>query len=207
MVAVLMARALFSGRRRRRREGRRTVLPTMEAFSGLLGQIRWFRREKDGDDGVIAAVVGRTERRRRFFFSFGERERVGLIFFYMPPLYSLKCGYVYVCVEEEKTSKKERRQKTGPVDHELVLREMSRALEVTELTYLDMTDRVLDRYLEVALMGSCLLVALMRDEDVYVMKVGDNHAIVAKYEPEEVSSSSESKGSCDGELTVGKIRA
>ncbi|KAF3649331.1 hypothetical protein FXO38_17696 [Capsicum annuum] len=173
MVAVLMARALFSGRRRRRREGRRTVLPTMEAFSGLLGQIRWFRREKDGDDGVIAAVVGRTERRRRFFFSFGERERVGLIFFYMPPLYSLKCG----------------------------------ALEVTELTYLDMTDRVLDRYLEVALMGSCLLVALMRDEDVYVMKVGDNHAIVAKYEPEEVSSSSESKGSCDGELTVGKIRA
>ncbi|PHU20069.1 Protein phosphatase 2C 29 [Capsicum chinense] len=105
-------------------------------------------------------------------------------------------------VEEEKTSKKERRRKTGPVDHELVLRAMYRALEVTELTYLDMTDRVLDRYPEVALMGSFLLAALMRDEDVYVMNVGDSHAIVEKYEPEKVSSSSESKGPCDGELTV-----
>ncbi|KAM3322260.1 protein phosphatase 2C 29 isoform X1 [Capsicum chacoense] len=104
-------------------------------------------------------------------------------------------------VEGERTSKKERRRKTGPVDHELVLRAMSRALEVTELAYLDMTDRVLDRYPEVALMGSCLLVALMRDEDVYVMNVGDSRAIVAKYEPEEVSSSSESKGPRDGELT------
>ncbi|KAJ8555110.1 hypothetical protein K7X08_012606 [Anisodus acutangulus] len=105
--------------------------------------------------------------------------------------------------EEERTSRNERRRKTGPVDHELVLRAMSRALEVTELGYLDMTDRVLDRYPELALMGSCLLVALMRDEDVYVMNVGDSRAIVAKYEqPEEVSSASESKGPCNGELTV-----
>ncbi|PHT50514.1 hypothetical protein CQW23_10261 [Capsicum baccatum] len=79
---------------------------------------------------------------------------------------------------------------------------MYRAFEVTELTYLDMTDRVLDRYPEVALMGSFLLAALMRDEDVYVMNVGDSRAIVEKYEPEEVSSSSESKGPCDDELTV-----
>lgn len=105
-------------------------------------------------------------------------------------------------VEEGRSSKNERRRTTGPVDHELVLRAMSRALEVTELAYLDMTDRVLDRYPEVALMGSCLLVALMRDEDVYVMNVGDSRAIVAKYEPEEVSSASESKGPRNGELTV-----
>ncbi|KAF3658952.1 hypothetical protein FXO38_12910 [Capsicum annuum] len=105
-------------------------------------------------------------------------------------------------VEEERTSKKERRRKTGLVDHELVLRAMYRALEVTELTYLDMTDRVLDRYPKVALMGSFLLAALMRDEDVYVMNVEDSRAIVEKYEPEKVSSSSESKGPCDGELTV-----
>ncbi|KAG5592621.1 hypothetical protein H5410_043135 [Solanum commersonii] len=105
-------------------------------------------------------------------------------------------------VEEERTSRNEKRRKTGPVDHELVLRAMSRALEVTELAYLDMTDRVLDRYPELALMGSCLLVALMRDEDVYVMNVGDSRAIVAKYEPEEVSSTSESKGPRNGGLTV-----
>ncbi|XP_055821101.1 protein phosphatase 2C 29-like [Solanum dulcamara] len=105
-------------------------------------------------------------------------------------------------VEEERTSRNQRRRRTGPVDHELVLRAMSRALEVTELAYLDMTDRVLDRYPELALMGSCLLVALMRDEDVYVMNVGDSRAIVAKYEPEEGSSASESKGPRNGELTV-----
>ncbi|CAN4076039.1 unnamed protein product [Withania somnifera] len=102
----------------------------------------------------------------------------------------------------ERTNRSERRRKVGPVDHELVLRAMSRALEVTELAYLDMTEKVLDRYPELALMGSCLLVALMRDEDVYVMNVGDSRAIVAQYEPEEVSSSSESRVLGNAELSV-----
>ncbi|XP_060179863.1 protein phosphatase 2C 29-like [Lycium barbarum] len=105
-------------------------------------------------------------------------------------------------VEERNTNRSERRRKVGPVDHELVLRAMSRALEFTELAYLDMTDKVLDRYPELALMGSCLLVALMRDEDVYVMNVGDSRAIVAQYEPQEVSSSSDSKGLGNAELAV-----
>lgn len=82
-----------------------------------------------------------------------------------------------------------RKRKEGPVDHELVLRALSRALELTELSYLEMTDKVLDTNPELALMGSCLLVALMRDEDVYVMNVGDSRAIVAQYEPQEVGSS------------------
>ncbi|KAM7530961.1 hypothetical protein LguiB_034371 [Lonicera macranthoides] len=93
-------------------------------------------------------------------------------------------------VEEEISSGKNgKRRKVGPVDHELVLRAISRALEVTELAYLDMTNKVLDRYPELALMGSCLLVVLMRDEDVYVMNVGDSRAIVAQHENVEVSSS------------------
>ncbi|KAF7127267.1 hypothetical protein RHSIM_Rhsim11G0012500 [Rhododendron simsii] len=87
-----------------------------------------------------------------------------------------------------------KRSKVGPVDHDSVLRAMSRALEVTELAYLDMTDKVLDQNPELALMGSCLLVALMRDEDVYVMNVGDSRAIVAQYEPEEISTSTRVKG-------------
>ncbi|GAU24814.1 hypothetical protein TSUD_157270 [Trifolium subterraneum] len=78
-----------------------------------------------------------------------------------------------------------RRRKLGPVDHDLVLNAMSRALQVTELAYLDMTDKLLDTNPELALMGSCLLVVLMRDEDVYVMNVGDSRAIVAHYEPKE----------------------
>ncbi|CAL5197866.1 unnamed protein product [Lathyrus oleraceus] len=83
-----------------------------------------------------------------------------------------------------------RRRKLGPVDHDLVLNAMSRALQVTELAYLDMTDKLLDTNPELALMGSCLLVALMRDEDVYVMNVGDSRAIVAHYEPKEVQDTS-----------------
>ncbi|KAL8520409.1 hypothetical protein ACS0TY_011074 [Phlomoides rotata] len=91
-------------------------------------------------------------------------------------------------VEEQRTNITARKRKIGLVDHELVLRAMSRALEVTEQAYLDMTDRLLDRYPELALMGSCLLVALMRDEDVYVMNVGDSRAIVAQYASEEALS-------------------
>ncbi|KAG9452249.1 hypothetical protein H6P81_005153 [Aristolochia fimbriata] len=78
-----------------------------------------------------------------------------------------------------------RKYKVGPIDHDSVLRALSRALEATELAYLEMTDRVLDRNPELALMGSCLLVALMKDEDVYVMNVGDSRAIVAQYQPQD----------------------
>ncbi|XP_015880342.3 protein phosphatase 2C 29 [Ziziphus jujuba] len=98
---------------------------------------------------------------------------------------------------EETSAQTGRKRKEGPVDHELVLSALSRALEVTELAYLEMTDKVLDTNPELALMGSCLLVVLMRDEDVYVMNVGDSRAIVAHYEPEEVGSSVESRGRRD----------
>ncbi|XP_052169851.1 protein phosphatase 2C 29-like isoform X2 [Diospyros lotus] len=89
---------------------------------------------------------------------------------------------------EERSNRSGRKRKVGPVDHESVLRAMSRALELTELAFLDMTDKVLDSNPELALMGSCLLVVLMRDEDVYVMNVGDSRAIVAQYELEETST-------------------
>ncbi|KAL3743388.1 hypothetical protein ACJRO7_018655 [Eucalyptus globulus] len=95
-------------------------------------------------------------------------------------------------IVEERPNKSGMRRKEGPVEHDLVLRAMSKALEVTELAYLDMTDKVLDTNPELALMGSCLLVVLMRDEDVYVMNVGDSRAIVAQSEAEEVGSSIDS---------------
>ncbi|KAL8089012.1 hypothetical protein AgCh_038678 [Apium graveolens] len=98
-----------------------------------------------------------------------------------------------------------RKRKVGPVDHQLVLRAMSRALETTEVAYLDMTHKVLDRYPELALMGSCLLAVLMRDEDVYVMNLGDSRAIVAHYESQEGSSSTDSRGLGDSESTAEDI--
>ncbi|KAK7263325.1 hypothetical protein RJT34_30913 [Clitoria ternatea] len=93
-----------------------------------------------------------------------------------------------------------RKRKVGPVDHDLVLSALSRALQVTELAYLDMTDKLLDTNPELALMGSCLLVVLMRDEDVYVMNVGDSRAIVAHYEPKEVRSNEESGTGSKGDV-------
>lgn len=98
---------------------------------------------------------------------------------------------------EERIARSGTKRKVGPVDHELVLRALSRALELTELAYLDMTDKVLDTNPELALMGSCLLVVLMRDEDVYVMNVGDSRAIVAQYQPEAVECSLGIKGQGD----------
>uniref|UniRef100_A0A6N2K7T8 PPM-type phosphatase domain-containing protein n=1 Tax=Salix viminalis TaxID=40686 RepID=A0A6N2K7T8_SALVM len=100
-------------------------------------------------------------------------------------------GKEKVEVESSKVEERvlKRKWKAGPFDHELVLGALSRALEVTELAYLDMTDKVLETNPELALMGSCLLAVLMRDEDVYVMNVGDSRAIVAQSEPLEVGSS------------------
>ncbi|GMH26750.1 hypothetical protein Nepgr_028593 [Nepenthes gracilis] len=106
---------------------------------------------------------------------------------------------------EERAPRSSRRRKTGPVDHGLVLRAMSSALEKTELAYLDLTDKVIDRYPELALMGSCLLVALMRNEDVYVMNVGDSRAIVAQLETQEASSNAESKDKGDNGFIVEAI--
>ncbi|EPS57278.1 hypothetical protein M569_17542 [Genlisea aurea] len=85
------------------------------------------------------------------------------------------------------------KRKVGIVDHESVLTAMARALDATEQAYLNLTDRVLDRYPELALMGSCLLVVLMRDDDVYVMNVGDSRAIVAQFEHEAAGGMDESE--------------
>uniref|UniRef100_A0A803LU51 PPM-type phosphatase domain-containing protein n=1 Tax=Chenopodium quinoa TaxID=63459 RepID=A0A803LU51_CHEQI len=107
---------------------------------------------------------------------------------------------------EERSCRSGRRRKTGPVDHDLVLRALSQALEKTEQAYLDLTDKVLDRYPELALMGSCLLVVLMRDEDVYVMNLGDSRAIVAQLEPQESCSNAglKEKAEC-GSSTEGIV--
>ncbi|RCV44637.1 hypothetical protein SETIT_9G390700v2 [Setaria italica] len=73
-----------------------------------------------------------------------------------------------------------RRCKSGPVEHDAVLRAMSRALETTEEAYMEIVERELDRHPELALMGSCVLVMLMKDQDVYVMNLGDSRVILAQ---------------------------
>ncbi|KAJ4831305.1 hypothetical protein Tsubulata_039664 [Turnera subulata] len=112
-------------------------------------------------------------------------------------------------VESSRAEKKvlKRKKKVGPVEPELVLAALSRALEMTELAYLDMTDKVLDTNPELALMGSCLLVTLMRDDDVYVMNVGDSRAVVAQYESQEVGSSVSDGGLSSERIDEGPAQA
>ncbi|CAA7400168.1 unnamed protein product [Spirodela intermedia] len=76
-----------------------------------------------------------------------------------------------------------RRCKAGPVDHDAVLKALSQALEATEAAFMDMVERALDRNPELALMGSCVLVMLMKDQDVYTMNLGDSRVILAQERP------------------------
>ncbi|KAH0461744.1 hypothetical protein IEQ34_009319 [Dendrobium chrysotoxum] len=73
-----------------------------------------------------------------------------------------------------------RRCKSGPVDHHAVLKAMARALKTTEEAYIDMVEKALDTNPELALMGSCVLVMLMKDQDVYVMNLGDSRVVLAQ---------------------------
>lgn len=76
-----------------------------------------------------------------------------------------------------------RRCKSGVIDHDAVLRAMARALERTEEAYMRMVEKALDKNPELALMGSCVLVMLMKDQDVFVMNLGDSRVILAQERP------------------------
>ncbi|KAL5549965.1 hypothetical protein UlMin_000141 [Ulmus minor] len=66
------------------------------------------------------------------------------------------------------------------VNHSSVLKALSKALRTTEEAYFDVADKMLTENPELALMGSCVLVMLMKGEDVYLMNVGDSRAILAR---------------------------
>lgn len=74
----------------------------------------------------------------------------------------------------------EGRCKNREVNHSQVLKALSRALKKTEEDYLDVADKMISENPELALMGSCVLVMLLKGEDVYLMNVGDSRAILAQ---------------------------
>ncbi|KAF3545686.1 hypothetical protein DY000_02010569 [Brassica cretica] len=65
-------------------------------------------------------------------------------------------------------------------DHGDVLKALVQALRKTEESYLELADTMVEENPELALMGSCVLVTLMKGEDVYVMNVGDSRAVLAR---------------------------
>lgn len=68
----------------------------------------------------------------------------------------------------------------GATNHSDVLEALSNALRKTEDSYLDIADKMVMKNPELALMGSCVLVMLMKGEDVYLLNVGDSRAVLAR---------------------------
>ncbi|KAJ7950327.1 Protein phosphatase 2C family protein, partial [Quillaja saponaria] len=69
--------------------------------------------------------------------------------------------------------------RAGAIDHSDVLRALSDALMKLDDAYLETSDQM-ESNPELALMGSCVLVMLMKGEDVYLMNVGDSRAVLAQ---------------------------
>ncbi|KAE8657768.1 peptidyl-prolyl cis-trans isomerase CYP20-3 [Hibiscus syriacus] len=72
------------------------------------------------------------------------------------------------------------RRRGASLDHDAVLRAIARAVESTEEAYMEMVEKALYINPELALMGSCGLVMLMKDQDVYAMNLGDSRVILAQ---------------------------
>ncbi|GJN21902.1 hypothetical protein PR202_gb09425 [Eleusine coracana subsp. coracana] len=70
-------------------------------------------------------------------------------------------------------------------DHKAVLGALTRALAAAEVAYLDMTNQSVESHPELAVTGACLLVAVLRDDDVYVMNLGDSRAVLAQRRDDE----------------------
>lgn len=68
----------------------------------------------------------------------------------------------------------------GPAMHNKVLGALDQALRETEEAFFKAAEQGAADNPEIGLMGSCVLVMLMKDEDVYVMNVGDSRAVLAR---------------------------
>ncbi|KAI9115927.1 hypothetical protein K1719_012857 [Acacia pycnantha] len=66
------------------------------------------------------------------------------------------------------------------LSHSDVLRALSEALRKTEDEFLKDSDETITKDPVLAMMGSCVLVVLMKGDDVYVMNVGDSRAVLAQ---------------------------
>ncbi|KAM0885390.1 hypothetical protein ACQ4PT_030360 [Festuca glaucescens] len=61
-----------------------------------------------------------------------------------------------------------------------VLKALARALRKTEEAFFEAAEQRAEESPELGLMGSCVLVMLMKGKDVYMMNVGDSHVVLAR---------------------------
>ncbi|KAI3811589.1 hypothetical protein L1987_21315 [Smallanthus sonchifolius] len=119
-------------------------------------------RQQESYPCVSEGLVGKTRSKRRW-----------------------KCEFVRERLELDRRLREVNSNGAKSVNHSDVLKALSRGLKKTEEGYLDIADQMLAENPELALMGSCVLVMLMKGEDVYVMNVGDSRAVLGqKCEPD-----------------------
>ncbi|KAM3287821.1 putative protein phosphatase 2C 4 [Capsicum chacoense] len=88
---------------------------------------------------------------------------------------NLMCNETFVVQNEEFDQ-----SKYAGINHLDVLHALSEALRRAEASYLEITDTMVEENPELALMGSCVLVMLMKGNDVYLVNVGDSRAVLAQ---------------------------
>ncbi|CAL5388275.1 unnamed protein product [Camellia sinensis] len=77
------------------------------------------------------------------------------------------------------------------INHSDILKALSVGLRKTEESFLEIADTMLPENPELSLMGSCVLVMLMKGEDVYLMNVGDSRAVLARKSEPDLASINE----------------
>ncbi|EOA30038.1 hypothetical protein CARUB_v10013141mg [Capsella rubella] len=87
-----------------------------------------------------------------------------------------RCDWEHNSSHESNDNIKTKQKDLETINHKDVLRALQQALKKTEESF----DLMVDENPELALMGSCVLVTLMKGEDVYVMSVGDSRAVLAR---------------------------
>ncbi|KAG5405566.1 hypothetical protein IGI04_011685 [Brassica rapa subsp. trilocularis] len=87
-----------------------------------------------------------------------------------------RCEWEHNSINKNSTHQNRKGTDLEMVNHKDVLRALQQALKKTEEAF----DLTVDENPELALMGSCVLVTLMKGEDVYVMSVGDSRAVLAR---------------------------
>ncbi|XP_050228988.1 probable protein phosphatase 2C 4 [Mercurialis annua] len=69
---------------------------------------------------------------------------------------------------------------SNEINHYDILKALSKALKKTEDEFFEIADKMAEEKPELALMGSCVLVMVMKGEDVYLMNVGDSRVVLAQ---------------------------
>ena len=87
-----------------------------------------------------------------------------------------RCEWEHNSINKNSTHQNRKGTDLEMVNHKDVLRALQQALKKTEEAF----DLTVDENPELALMGSCVLVTLMKGEDLYVMSVGDSRAVLAR---------------------------